>query len=347
MVKIAPRQADAFAEAPDPAIRAVLVHGADQGLVCERADKLCRSVVEDIADPFRVAELDGAAVLKDPGLLYDEAASLALTGGRRVVRVRHAPERLAESFAEFLKTAAGEALIVAEAGELAASSKLRKVFEASKAAAAMACYRDEGRDLVRLVEDELRSHGLTADRDALGLMVSYLGGDRLLTRAEIAKLAVYMGDGRAVALLDVEAVMADGSFLSHERIVAAVLAGRPVELGTALDRAFAERENPVAIVNAVRRELQRLDLYLGLVGSGRSPDAALKAMRLDPRRQFRIVEPLKAAAGLWSPIACSAALDILLDADLLLKSTGYPDETLCRHALQRIVAGIGRKRRVA
>jgi len=347
MVKIAPRQADGFAAAPDPAIRAVLVYGADQGLVRERADRLCRSVVEDLGDPFRVAELDGQALVKDAATLYDEAAALALTGGRRVVRVRAAPERLGEIFGEFLKAPGGDALIVVEAGELAATSKLRKAFEAAKTGAAIACYRDEGRDLTRVVEETLREHGLTAGREALGLMLAYLGGDRLLTRAEIAKLAIYMGGESSVSLEDVEAVMADGSFLSHERIVAAVLAGKPAELERALDRAFAERESPVAILNAVRRELQRLALYLGLVAGGRTHEQALSAMRIDPRRQFRIAEPLKAAGALWSETACRAALDILVDADGLAKSTGYPEDTMCRHALQQVVLGVGRRRRVA
>jgi len=347
LVKIAPRQAEAFVGAPDAAVRAVLVYGADRGLVRERAEKLCRTIVDDPSDPFRVAELDGAALAKDPALLYDESAAIALTGGRRVVRVRQAGERLAEVFSEFLQAPPGDALVVAEAAELAGSSKLRKVFEAAKTGAAIACYRDEGRDLLRVIDDELKGHGLKADRDAGGLMASYLGGDRLLTRAEIAKLAVYMGDGGTVSVDDVEAVMADGSFLSLERISQAVLAGRLADLARALDRALGEREQPIAILGAVRRDMQRLDLYLGLLALGNPPDAALRAMRIEPRRQFRIAEPLKAAGQIWSGAWAVAALDILMEADLLAKSTGYPAETICREALTRIAAGVGRRRQVA
>ena len=344
-MKIAPRQADAFVEAPDANVHAILVFGADQGLVRERADKLCRSVIDDLTDPFRVAELEGAALAKDPTHLFDEVASISLTGGRRVVRVRAGGDRLAAAMEDILGDQQGDALVVVEAGELAASSKLRKAFEKAKMGASIACYRDEGRDLTRVIEDELSAQGLRADRDVVGLMGSLLGGDRLLTRTEIAKLAVYMGDNSSVGISDVEAVMADGSFLSHERVSQAVLGRRAGDLQKALDRALAEREHPIAILGAVRRDLQRLALFLSLVAEGKSSSGALQTMRLDPRRQFRIVEPLTQAARNWTPERTAAALSSLLEADLLAKSTGYPADLICRQVLLGIAGGADARRR--
>ncbi|MFQ6019118.1 MAG: hypothetical protein ACE5KF_13110 [Kiloniellaceae bacterium] len=53
-MKVAPHEAERFAQAPDPAVRAVLVYGPDGGLVRERAAALIRSVVDEPTDPFRV-----------------------------------------------------------------------------------------------------------------------------------------------------------------------------------------------------------------------------------------------------------------------------------------------------
>ena len=68
-MKISARQADGFVKQPDPKVRAVLVFGPDSGLVRERAETLAHGVVDDLSDPFRVAELDSSAVAKDPALL--------------------------------------------------------------------------------------------------------------------------------------------------------------------------------------------------------------------------------------------------------------------------------------
>ena len=60
-MKISPRQVDAFCARPDAKIRVVLIYGADTGMVRERADLIAKSAVDDLSDPFRVAELAGWA----------------------------------------------------------------------------------------------------------------------------------------------------------------------------------------------------------------------------------------------------------------------------------------------
>src|SRR5688500_19176503 len=83
---------------------AALVFGPDQGLVRERAATVAKSVLADLNDPFRVAELDESTLEADPARLWDEAAALSMTGGRRVVRVRSANNGLAQTFQKFLSS---------------------------------------------------------------------------------------------------------------------------------------------------------------------------------------------------------------------------------------------------
>src|SRR5438552_10206443 len=107
----------AFLQRPDREIRAVLFYGPDAGLVSERADAIARTVCPDLQDPFRVADLNGSAVAADPARLGDEVAQMSLIGGRRVVRVRDAGDRLARLFADFLETVIGDGFVVVERSE--------------------------------------------------------------------------------------------------------------------------------------------------------------------------------------------------------------------------------------
>src|SRR5579875_4145561 len=92
-MRIAPARIADFLRRPDPQLRAVLLYGPDRGLVRERAELLAQRVCPDLADPFRIAAVDGAALVADPARLADEAVQLSLTGGRRVVRVREADRK--------------------------------------------------------------------------------------------------------------------------------------------------------------------------------------------------------------------------------------------------------------
>jgi DNA polymerase-3 subunit delta len=141
------QEADRFAANPPKTLRAALVFGPDAGLVQERAEKLLRSVVPDLTDPFNVADLSENVLLSDPARLSDEASAISMMGGRRVVRVRGAGNALADLFEQFLESEehSGDALVVIEGGDLSKDTGLRKLFESDGKAAAIACYADTAR----------------------------------------------------------------------------------------------------------------------------------------------------------------------------------------------------------
>src|SRR6185503_17964226 len=144
-----------------------------------------------------------AALLADPARLFDEAAAISMMGGRRVIRVRGAGNELADLLESFLEKHAGDALVVLEAGDLNKSSALRKLFEADKKAAAIACYADSARDLADVVRDELRGLDFTLGPGAVEEAVSRLGNDRGVTRRELEKLALYSHGQKQIGAEDV------------------------------------------------------------------------------------------------------------------------------------------------
>ena len=109
----------AFLRDPGPC-RVVLLYGEDHGMIRDRAAALVRAVAGSLDDPFLVAEL----AREDIAALAAEAASLPLTGGRRVVRLREATDAATDAVAAVLKGAA-PALVVLEAPGLATRSRLR------------------------------------------------------------------------------------------------------------------------------------------------------------------------------------------------------------------------------
>ncbi len=66
-----------------------------------------------------------ADLSSDPGRLADEVQSLSLLGGRRAIWVENAGAALAKAMARFAEAKPVGNLVVAEAGSLPKSSKLR------------------------------------------------------------------------------------------------------------------------------------------------------------------------------------------------------------------------------
>jgi DNA polymerase III subunit delta len=330
-MKITPARLTGFLARPDPAIRAVLLYGPDTGLVRERADTLARTVCADLGDPFRVADLSGAVLAADPARLADEAAQLSLIGGRRVVRVRGAADGLARLFAGFLDDMPGEALVVAEAGELAAGSALRRAFEGSPRAAAIGCWPDTPRDRAAVIRDSLAAHRITASSDAAHYLVEHLGGDRLLTRSELDKLALYVGEGGRVELEDALLSVGDSAALELDDAIMAAGEGDVARLERVLGRVFQEGESPVSVIRALLRHLQRLHALAALVSTGTAVGEALRQAR--PPIFYKHEESFKRQLGLWSEVLLQPQLDHIAQAEINMKTTGLPAETLCRQAV--------------
>lgn len=330
-MKIAPGRIEAFLNKPDAAVRAVLLYGPDAGLVRERADRLARGVVPDDKDPFRISELTGAGLADDPPRLADEAQAMCFGGGRRLVRVRDAGDGAAPAFESFLDDApqgdpGRDALVVVEGGDLAKKSKLRELFEASKHAAAIACYVEEGAALAQTVRAALNARGLKASDGTVNILAALLGPDRQLLNAEADKLALYLGDGGTVEEADVLACAADSAEATLDDAIDAALAGSREATDLALRRLAAEGEAPVRVMRGLARHFLRLQGVQARMDAGEPIESALRSLR--PPLFFKRERAFRAQLQLWRGPRLADALDRVTQAELRCKETGQPDQLL-------------------
>lgn len=328
--------ADRFAQRPPEGLMAALVYGPDQGMVRERAKTIAKSAVGDLSDPFRVAEIDEGVLDFDPARLWDEAAALSMTGGRRVVLVRGAGNAAAKEFERFLSRPPGDALIVVEAGDLAKSAGLRRVFEEADNAAAIACYPDDERTLENLVRSELKAHGLSIAPDALDFAVSQLGSDRGVTRSELEKLALYAMGETTVTQGHVEAVMGDEFELRMDDVFDAAGSGDYGLLDKELTRLFMAGTSPVRLLVLAMAHFQRLLLARAEKDEGKSLDAVIGRMR--PPIHFSRKDSFRAQVSVWSIAKLEEALTHLYEAEALVKTTAVPGEAVCARALLSVAA---------
>jgi len=334
-------EADRAARNPPKGMIAALVYGPDVGLSRERAETLLKTVVSDLSDPFRVSDLDEQTLSTDPARLADEAAAISMLGGRRVVRVRGAGNTLAKIFETFLDDPKGDALVVVEAGDLAKGSALRRVFEEADNAAAIPCYPDTARDLSEVVRETLRTEGLAIAPDALEDAISRLGSDRGVTRRELEKLALYARGKKLVTLEDVRAAMGDEAEARVEEACDSAGLGELARLDLTLERLWASDVSPVAVLRQAMGHFQRLLLAGSEVARGESPDGVVKKLR--PPLHFSRIPAFKSQMLKWNETRLGEALDMLLEAEVLCKTTGVPAEAACARALFS-VAVMGRMR---
>ncbi|HXP98267.1 MAG TPA: DNA polymerase III subunit delta [Telmatospirillum sp.] len=340
-MKLAGNRIEGFLKSPDVAVRLVLVYGPDGGLVKERVGRLTQSVCPDLGDPFRIVDLTAAGVKDDPARLSDEAAAIAMTGGRRVVRVHDAGDAVSQTVQSFLEHPFGDALVLLEAGELGPRSSLRKLIEGIDNAVALPCYADEGGSLEAVIHESLRAQGLTAEPDAVAWLADHLGGDRLLTRSELNKLALYMGGAGRVQLADAVACVGDTAAMSLDDLSMACAEGDQQTAQRTLERLYREGTSPIAVLRSLQRHFQRLHLAAGAMTQGKNPEQAL--MVLKPPPHFRVAEHMRGQLVRWTAERLGQALDLLLTTEVDCKTTGMPAEEICSRTIMQLTRAAGRK----
>jgi len=321
-------QVTQFLNRPDAALRVILVYGPDAGLVRERATLIAKKTVPDLHDPFRVASLAPASLSDDPARLGDEMAAQALGGGRRLVRIQHAPDGIAKAVEALLKNLPpSDSLLLIEAGDLEKRSKLRALCESAATAIAIPCYVENTGDRIRTINEILSAEKLAVPREVAQLLADILPPDRSALRSELDKLALYARGQKAITLADVQAVVQDAGAAELDDLVNAVALGDAKTVAQVLQRLFAEQAAPVMILRAAQRHFLRLQQARGLMSEGLNAAEAVK--KLQPPVFWKYQDQMVKQLQRWSPAALHTALGQLMQAEAAVKQTGTPDAALC------------------
>jgi DNA polymerase-3 subunit delta len=341
MTAIKTSDIDRFLAKPDPAQPIVLVYGPDAGLVRERVDALVRASVDDPNDPFAFVRIDGEVLSGNPSRLVEEAHTVPLFGGRRAVLVKAGSRNIASAVETVINAPSAECRIIIEAGDLRKSAPLRALCEKAKVAAAVPCYVDNDAALGRLIDDEMRDADLTIAPEARATLLALVGGDRLASRNEIRKLALYARGQERVELADVLAVVADASALALDGVIDAAFAGKTGEVETEFGKARAGGSSPAAIISAAIRQIANLHKMKLAVEAGDSVEFAMK--RGAPPVHFTREAAVGAALRLWAPARLVRTMQQLAEASLDMRRNAALAEAIAQRTLLSIAVAARRR----
>jgi DNA polymerase III subunit delta len=239
---------------------------------------------------------------------------MPLFGGRRAVWVKPTARNLAPAVEALIASSSPDCRVVIEAGELRRNAPLRVLCERAKNAVTLPCYPDGEKELVRLIDDEMRDNGMSISREARDALVPLLGGDRLASRHELRKLGLFAAGKARVELKDVIAVVADASALAVDDLIDAAFAGRPGELEQQFAKARTAGTLPGTIMSATLRQVAQLHKARLSIENGAGIPAALEAVA--PYVPFERKKAIEAALRTWTSSRLERAMTQLADAAL-------------------------------
>ena len=160
---------------------------------------------------------------------------------------------------------------------------------------------------------------------------AHLGGDRLATRGELDKLALYCRGQQRISVADVEAAIGDVSARSQEDMLDAVLAGDTATFDLCFGTLEAAGANAGVVLSAALRRFQALEMLKAEMAGGKTAQAVVAAAR--PPIFFARRKAYETALARWSPEALAAALSRLETAVLGTRRNPSLAVAMARQAL--------------
>lgn len=340
MVAVKAHQAQAFLKAPESRFSAYLLYGTDPGLISERAHMLAKLVASRDDPPGEIVRLDDIDLENDPDRLSVELLTIPMFGGRKIVRVSTGRRINAVALKPLVDDTAMAGVLIVEAGNLKPDESLRTTFEKAPHAAAIACYGDDDKDLDGVIRDVLQANGLAISSGAKQLLIGRLGADRVMSRGEIEKLALYAHGTREITEDDVDAVVGDAAELTIDRLTQAAAAGDRDRAVIELQRALAAGESAQSIILAIQRHFTRLHRIRASVENGRTIDAAIGEMR--PPIHFKQKDVLTAQCRVWRLESLDKALSGIAATARAARASSAIEDLLAERLILTL-AGLARE----
>lgn len=283
----------------------------------------------------------------DPGGVEEAIASASLFGGAAIAHVRVSGEKDAAPLAALLDRVdkggpQPDGVLILDIGEVAKTSKSRKMFEDSRHAWSLQLYESTRDDLAHVARQEANEAGVALDLDALGLILENGAQDTDSIAAEVSKLAQYAGKGGTIDIAAIEEVGSGGRQAGLDEAIDAAFGGHSALMAKRLEQALSSGANAVAITNAVGRRIRVLLQVQAGIANGGTATELLKNPRMGVfwKRQADVARQV----GLWGRAPLEEALRATLETDSQIKRAGSPDLALIERLLTRIATRASRGR---
>ena len=332
-MKLAGAEASRFLAKPDPTRAGLLIFGADTMRVALKRQEAIAALIGPQGEAeMRLTRIQAADLRKNAALLEDATRAIGFFPGPRVAFVEDATDGLTATFETALKDwRTGDAQIVVTAGDLKAKSTLRTLFEKHLNATAIVLYdnpptREE-------IESELAKAGLkqfasTAMADLTTLARELDPGD---FRQTLEKIALYkFNDPTPLTPAEIHALAPATVEAEVDDLLAAVADQQPNLIGPLLRRLEGQGILPVTLCIGALRHFR--SLHIAASDPGGISAGIMKARIFGPRR-----DAMQRQASTWGMEKLEAALGLLVETDLTLRSTSRaPAMAVMERALIRL-----------
>ncbi len=338
-MKAKPFQIDALKKQITEHYRVILLFGTDFSVVSDCADKIIQMVLPK-TDDFSLIKVHKTQLKEQPSLLLDEANTVSFWTNKKIIWLKDADNNQTEIIESYLENIQTNTLLLITTENLIKNASLRVLCENHESALTIACYEDNESDTRFFIKEFLKSNNYYCSEDVLNLLQSRLNENRFITKNELSKLLIYMGENKEITTIDVENVIPDLKNSTMDQLCFYVAGGDQKQSDSAIKILLENNEMPVTIVHNLMQYFNKLMIGKDLISKQTAGDVILK--KLLRANQYMYKDTLLMHIHLWNKDLILKTLLLLNETEEQIKKTGTPANVVL-HRTITMVCGLARK----
>ena len=150
-------------------------------------------------------------------------------------------------------------VLIIRDSNLSKSSKIRNFFEKDNNSLSLACYEDDGRSIIKNIDEFSKKNNLELNRDIKNYLLQTLSNDRLVSKRELEKIEIYYRGSKEKSNLDViKKLLNDSSSQNLNKMNENVMFGNTAKSSKIINKLLSEGTSPVSLIRSLTSYLTRI-----------------------------------------------------------------------------------------
>ena len=310
-----------------------LIYGPNEGLIRDHIKKIKSDYLTDV--DFEEISISGKNLDLNPDILEISANSISMFNSYKLIILESPKDKNISELENVINAAPAQTMLIVKANSLKKTSKLRKLFESNALCYALACYEDDAKSIMKLIDNFVNENNMIIDRDIKNYLMQTLSADRMISFNELQKISLFYANADTTPNLEeIKNLLNDASSNNLQKMNESVMYGNTTKSSNIISKLLSEGNNPISIIRSLINYLKRLQKVKVEMKKGSNFDTAIKFLR--PPLFWKDKNNFQQHCLRWPLDKIEKNLSKLLDAEIDCKLNSKLSSILCERSVLTI-----------
>ena len=310
-----------------------LIYGPNEGLIRDHIGKIKSDYLSDV--DFEEVSITGKSLDLNPDILENSANSISMFNSYKLIILETLKDKNMSELESVIHSAPSQTMLIVKADNLKKTSKLRKLFESNAQCYALACYEDDAKSMMRLIDNFMKENNISVDRDIKNYLMQTLSTDRMISFNELQKISLfYANNDTTPNLEEIKNLLNDASSNNLQKMNESVMYGNTIKSSNIINKLLSEGSNPISILRSLINYHKRVQKVKVEMKKGSNFDNAIKFLR--PPLFWKDKDNFQQHCVRWPLSKIEKNLSQLLDAEIDCKTNSKLSSILCERSILTI-----------